>query len=106
MENWKTGGNPLKVNHFEFPGGLRRFMEVDITFSPGTCGQTCVQKTGAGTSIPPRRPEPVTRRYRPEPAALDELVEVLFRLLVDVPGTDSGIASAPAKSTCFSGVRK
>jgi hypothetical protein len=36
-----------------------------------------------------RRLEAVTRRYRPGSAALDELVEVLYRLLVDVPANGS-----------------
>ena len=58
------------------------------TFAPGS---------ETGVSVPPRSPEPVTRRYRPESAALDELVEVLYRLLVDVPANES----AASESTCF-----
>jgi hypothetical protein len=64
-------------------------------------GGTVAPKPDTGPSLPPRRPEPVTRRYRPESAALDDLVEVLYRLLVEVPAGDSGMASAPAESTCF-----
>jgi len=36
-----------------------------------------------GVSVPPRRQEPVTRRYRPESEALDELVEVPRQLHLD-----------------------
>jgi hypothetical protein len=43
---------------------------------------------------------PVTRRYQPAPAALEELIEVLYRLLMDVPVTEP--ASAPPEPTCFS----
>jgi hypothetical protein len=45
---------------------------------------------------------PVTRRYEPEPRALEELVEVLYRLLVDVPVNKPATASAPSELTCFS----
>ena len=44
-----------------------------------------------------RRLEPVTRRYRPQSAPLDDLVEVLYRLLMDVPTNES----AAGESTCF-----
>jgi signal transduction histidine kinase len=33
--------------------------------------------------MPASRPQPVTRRYRPQPVALDELAEVLYRVLMD-----------------------
>lgn len=46
--------------------------------------------------------EPIRRRYRPETAALDDLVEVLHRLLLDAPAGES----AGAESTCFSNARK
>jgi hypothetical protein len=70
-----------------------------------------VSGTGApnpdtGMSVPPRRPEPVTRRYRAQSTATDELVEVLYRLLMDIPATDSMTAPAPAESTCIPSAHK
>jgi hypothetical protein len=53
-----------------------------------------------------RRLEPVTRCYRPGSAALDELVEVLYRLLMDAPADPPATASAPAGSTCFPAAHK
>lgn len=44
-----------------------------------------------------RRVEPVIRRYRPEPAALDQLVEALYLLLMDVPDDSPGTAAASAE---------
>jgi hypothetical protein len=44
---------------------------------------------------------PVIRRYLPESASVEELVEVLYRLLVDVPANESAIGPAPAGSSCF-----
>jgi hypothetical protein len=44
-----------------------------------------------------RRFEPVSRRYRPESVATDELVNVLYWLLVDVPAGEF----ASAGSSCF-----
>jgi hypothetical protein len=43
-----------------------------------------------------RRLGPVIRRYRSESAVLDELVEVLYRLLTDAP------AEPPAELACLS----
>jgi hypothetical protein len=48
------------------------------------------------------QPAPVTRRYQPQPAALEELIEVLYRLLVDVPITEPAPASTSPEPTCFS----
>jgi hypothetical protein len=45
---------------------------------------------------------PVTRRYQPEPAALEELVDVLYSLLQDVPGKQPTTALVPPEPTCFS----
>ncbi len=59
--------------------------------------QTCGYGSATGAPVPPSPLEPVTRRYRPHPAALDDLVEVLYRLLMEVPANES----APAESTCF-----
>ena len=47
------------------------------------------------------RVEPVTRHYRPDSADVEELVEVLYQLLGDLPAGDSGVVSEPAESTCF-----
>lgn len=105
MENWETGGNPIKAKHFEFPRGFWRFMDsegiaatrfrlqIDEESAPGPC---------AGSLAKQHRPEPITRRYRPEPAALDALVEVLYQLVVDATAGDSALASAVSESTCFS----
>jgi hypothetical protein len=46
------------------------------------------------------RPDPVTRLYRPETAVLEQLVEVLYSLLMDVPASPP--ATASAEPTCFS----
>ena len=102
MENWETGGNRLKINHFEFPSQGGSLMVAETAFSQGNCGRTCVPNLETGVSVPPPRREPVTRRHRPEPAALDELVELLYRLLMDDPWNES----APAGSTCFPGPHK
>lgn len=64
-------------------------------------GVTGAPNQESGGSVPPPRHEPVTRRYRPQPAALDELVEVLYRLLIDVPAPVPCPASVAAESTCF-----
>jgi hypothetical protein len=42
----------------------------------------CAPNPGSGPSVPPRRAEPVTRRYRSEPRALDVLVKVLRQSLL------------------------
>ena len=52
---------------------------------------------GATEASPQRRQEPVTRRYTPESVALDELVEVLYRLLMEAPASEP----TPGESTCF-----
>jgi hypothetical protein len=49
-----------------------------------------------------RRLEPVRRQYRPGSAALAELVEALYRLLMDTPPGES----APDRSTCFPAARE
>jgi hypothetical protein len=53
-----------------------------------------------------RRLESVTRRYRPGAAALDELVEVLYRLLMDAPAIELVTAPTLPESTCFSVVQE
>jgi hypothetical protein len=55
----------------------------------------------SGTWTPVRQSEPVTRRYRPDTAALDELVEALYQLLMDSPADGPGRLSAPPQPTCF-----
>jgi len=56
----------------------------------------------AAPTAPQRGPEPVTRRYSPDTAALDELVEVLHRLLMDALGDSTETESAPVDSACLS----
>lgn len=80
MENWETDANLLKTHHFVFPAGSWGFMGAE------------------GAS----RLEPITRRYRPESAALDQLVEALYQLLMDVPGDPPATAPAPAELACLS----
>jgi hypothetical protein len=43
----------------------------------------------------------IQRRYEPAEAALDELVEVLYRLLVDTPELSDPAESAPPEAPCF-----
>jgi hypothetical protein len=45
---------------------------------------------------------PVTRLYKPEPAALEDLVDVLYKLLVNVPADESTLEPAKSEATCFS----
>ena len=62
--------------------------------------------SAAAPTAPRRRPEPVTRRYRAESAALDQLVDVLYRLLIDAPADASGTPSAPVDLACLSAPHK
>lgn len=57
----------------------------------------------AAASAPERRLEPVTRRYRPESAALDELVDALYQLLMDEPVDAPGTTSLPGGIGLLSG---
>jgi hypothetical protein len=57
-------------------------------------------------SAPELRPEPVTRRYRPDTAALDALVEALYRFLMDAPDGAADAESAPVDSACISGLHE
>ncbi len=65
-------------------------------------GQDVQAHPVSGTSAPERRLEPVTRRYRPDATALDELVEALYQLLMDAPGDPANAKSAPVDSACLS----
>ena len=66
---------------------------------PGGTGVQLVPCADASKCCLHDQTVPVTRRYQPEPAALDELVDVLYRLLVDVPAS---APPTPPESTCFS----
>lgn len=57
-------------------------------------------------TVPEHRPEPVLRRYRPESAPIEELVEVLYRLLMDVRESNPTSGSVSAESTCFQKARE
>jgi hypothetical protein len=62
----------------------RSFTGIDVTPCHFvTAGPDC----GEAASSPAYsdRREPVTRRFQPAPAALEQLIEVLYQLLVDVP---------------------
>jgi hypothetical protein len=105
MENWETGANLLKTHHFEFPSRIWSFMAARVTGAPalsrGT-GAKLSPSTDASTLCRHEQLVPVTRRYQPKPAALEELVDVLYILLVDVPVIGPATAPAPPKPTCFS----
>ena len=46
---------------------------------------------------------PVARQYEPEPAALEQLVGVLYELLTDTATTESSTFTARPQPTCLSG---
>jgi hypothetical protein len=86
---------------FEFPSAYRGSMGVRKLAEPGF---RCV----LGAELPPSADSPVvsdlnqfppvSRRFKPEPAALEQLVDVLCHLLFS--GTDS--QSDPAPPPCVS----
>jgi hypothetical protein len=101
MESWGTGDNLLKLHHFEFPSRSWSFMGAHVTDVRWLPSGTGVESLpGEDASV--LQSSPVTRRYQPEPAALEELVDVLYRLLVDVPLDEPAAVPAPSKPTCFS----
>ena len=105
MENWKTDANLLKPHHFEFPSSLWRSMGANVSGVPELPGGTGVKSLPrADDSLCCRNDEflPVTRRFQPGPAALEELVDVLYRLLLDVPADQPATASVRSEATCFS----
>jgi hypothetical protein len=100
MENWEAGANLLKAKHFELPKWASGNMRAEITrhrevFGLSASAPTSVQDTASACN--PRHQEPVRRHYRPDTAAIDELVEALYQLLMDVPANTSALA----ESTCF-----
>ena len=46
---------------------------------------------------------PLTRRYQPDPAALDALIVVLYELLLDAPVNRVVEIPRPVKPTCICG---
>jgi hypothetical protein len=60
-------------------------------------------KPSPGPQLNGRHPESVTRRYRPESAAMDELVDALYQLLMDAPVDASGTTSPPSEIGLLSG---
>jgi hypothetical protein len=105
MENWETGGNLLKAHHFEFPSRIWSFMGANFTGVPELPGGTGVEslpRADASGLCRHDQLSPVTRRYQPQPAALEELIDVLYTLLLDVPVNEPAAAPAPSKPTCFS----
>jgi hypothetical protein len=48
-----------------------------------------------------RGSEAVMRLYRPASAAIDELVEALYKLLLESSANDPALGPASAKSTCI-----
>jgi hypothetical protein len=70
------------------------FTENDVTGRHFvTTDPTCGQAPGS-----PDRLEPVTRRFHPEPAALEQLIDVLRELLVDASANEP----QAAQRTCVS----
>jgi hypothetical protein len=57
-------------------------LRVDTTSPPGHASDA---------SPVPRRTEPVSRCYRSGSLAIDDLVEVLYRLIVDIPTNASAV---------------
>jgi len=97
MENWQTGGNLLELKHFEFPRGQGENMDAESTRAPEIYGRLSTGSLSNPSQATPRHPQRVTRRYWPDSAAIDDLVEALYQLLTDVPA----IHSDAAESTCF-----
>jgi hypothetical protein len=109
MENWKTGAKSLKLGHFLFPNqfwdSMRR-KTVGVTPIPGGIAVKSLPLEDAPALQGHKCLEPVTRRYRPQPTVFEELVEVLYSLLVDVPANESARAPTPSGSTCFPTARE
>jgi hypothetical protein len=100
-----SGGILSKPHHFDFPSGLWSSMDAKHVGVPELASGIEIESFQlADASVLCRHDQlaPVTRRYQPEPAALEELIEVLYRLLVDVPVAEPATASAPPEPTCFS----
>lgn len=109
MENWETGFNLLKLLHFEFPSRLWSFVGAKVNGvpeHPSETGVKSLQSADASVLCPPDQLAPVTRRYQPEPAALEELVDVLYRLLMDVPVDEPVTTPVASEWTCFSIARE
>ena len=86
-----------------------RVRKGNFTESDVTPRHFVTPNAGCGQASPLRshdQLEPVTRRYRPDPAALEELVDVLYRLLVNVPVTEPAAAPALPEPACFSNARE
>ena len=101
MENWETGGNLLKPRHFEFPSRLLGLMGDKVNNAPVLSSETAVGSllpAGASALCHQDQFAPFTRRYQPEPAALEELVELLHKLLTEMPVDEP---SASPEPTCF-----
>lgn len=91
MGNRETAPSPLISNDFGFPGDLPP--------------KTPSGKPKLGT----RQQGPllvVQRQFVPNDASLDELVDALYRLLVDAPSGDPAAASDPPEQTCFHGAHE
>ena len=65
---------------------------------PSGTGVESLQPASASVLCRHDQLAPVTRRYQPEPAALEELIEVLYRLLVNVPTTEPEATLAPPRT--------
>src|SRR5579864_9460241 len=108
MENRETGIRLLKAHHFEFPRRRWSSMCANASAAPELQRRTGVKSLPKPNPLPLCRHDPlmpVNRRYRPGPAALDELIDVLYQLLVDAPvhvsETPDSAAPAAPEPTCF-----
>ncbi len=81
-------------------------MRADITRAAREIELKSPLRRDAPALQPKARLEPVTRRYRPESAALDELVDVLYQLLVEAPADPPAVGSAAAELPCFPAAHK
>jgi hypothetical protein len=86
--NRETAPEPLISNDLPFPGAV-----PDETPS----GKP---KSTAPVQVPLVH---VQRHFQPGDVALDQLVEALYRLLMDVPSTESTVAGTRPEPACFPG---
>ena len=103
MENWETGGNQLKENHFEFPSEFRVSMRPKGAGPPRSGPKKGLQFLPhlSARTFNQGHLMQVTRQYRNEPLVLEELVDVLYRLLVDLPENETATVPERSESPCF-----
>jgi len=101
MGNWKTDLNQLIAKHFEFPSACRGFMGVRKLAGPQFSRAAACDLPPLSEAHPASCSDvfmPITRRFEPQPAALEKLIEVLRELLVDAPANEPQPAQRPCVS--------